>query len=376
MRDVRGITFACFVACIASSIGGCYAAHERVADGGPVDARPVDARPEDARPVDARSDDARVPGGACDGPFREWTPNEVRLEGGPWGSGMARLRDRERTSLAVHSLADGLVHVLDFDESGAAPQVTRDLALTSARGVPLAGAVDGDRIAIAFDDGGPSMRVDVFDPDGRPLFSMTLMQPPNRSSAVIRGSRVGIAVNAGRGFTAALLVIDASGGGIVGGADVDGTDDVSIGQGRGLFNALVTRSGGETHLFGVDERGVIDAASIGVRLVATSWDGTAAVGVDDEGALVVRRAASAIDRYAPPAPVGAPSLAMRGREAWLAGAAGPASVVFALDGEFERRLVAGARVVRAVVAHASDRHLGAFVLSDEDDLRWIGWSCE
>nr|MDQ3032453.1 hypothetical protein [Myxococcota bacterium] len=67
---------------------------------------------------------------------------------------------------------------------------------------------------------------------------------------------------------------------------------------------------------------------------------------------------------------------MRGREAWLAGAAGPASVVFALDGDFERRLVIGARVVQAVAAHASERHLGAFVLSDGDDLRWIGWSCE
>ncbi|MDQ3031323.1 MAG: hypothetical protein M3Y87_02830, partial [Myxococcota bacterium] len=296
---MRAVTFACVVACATSSIGGCYAAHERVADGGP-----IDARAEDAPPVDARPDDARMPGGACDRPFREWTPSEVRLEGGPWGIGMARLRDGERTSLAVHSPADGRVHVLEFDESGAAPQVMRDLAIASARGVPLAGAMDDDRIAIVFDDGGPVMRVDVLDPDGRSLFSMTLMQPPSRSSAVIRGSRVGVAVNAnaGSGFPAALLVIDASGGGVVGGADVDGTDDVSIGQGRGLFSALVTRRGGETHLFGVDELGVIDAASIGVRLLATSWDGTAAVGIDDEGALVVRRSASAIERYAPPGP--------------------------------------------------------------------------
>lgn len=369
---VRGITLACVGIVAASSIAGCWLAHglEGGVDGGP----PRDSATVDA-PVDA---DARTPGPTCDRPLDEWAETELRIEG--FGRGVARLRDGDRTWVGAYAPTDGLVHLVALDESRADPRIAMDLPLESARGVPVAGAMDEARVAIGLTSGdGGVLEIAIVDPDGRPLLSTAVMAAPAGASMVIRGARLGVAAQGDDPFfPTTLAVLDASGGDFFVLEGLDATDEVSIGLGRGLFSALVTRRGeGETRLFGVDERGVIDAGGIGVRLRSTTWDGAVALGVDEEGALVLRRSAARLERFVPPEPVGAPSLAMRAARAWVASpGAGPSAVFMTDEGRFLTREVRGAEVVQVALAHASARHRGAFVLSDGDDLRWIGWSCE
>lgn len=376
--SVRAITVAApwIACCIASalgaaSLGGCYLSHEIVVDAGPVDARP----PADAPGLDARDADAHVPLASCRGPIAGWTPTDAVIPG-PWGRGIARVRDGQRTWIAAHSLDDGLVHLLDLDYEGALPSVGRDIPLEPAAGVPLAGAMDGARVAIAFasSSGGALLGVSIADPDGRRLADTLLMEPAAPSTLALRGSRLGLA--SGGGTAPFVSLIDASDGRVVGGDAFTGAAEVSVGLGRGLFSAIVTPAEGDSRLVGVDDLGTIDAGSIGVRLLAMTWDGTAVAGVEPDGAIVARVTALRIERFVPPTALGAISLAMRGGAPWIAAVGLDGDVWFVSEEGFVRRELPGIDVTFAVAAHASERHVGAFVLGDGTELRWVGWSCD
>lgn len=370
--------------CPLATAFGCYASHTVVFDGGP---RP-DGPDTDARVGDGEADTAARDGGpdasderpSCARPFTEWGTFVERVLPGRWARGAARMRDGERTWLAVYSPETSQTHILEMSFDGQVPVIARNWPVGA--GVPIAAAMDSVHIAIALEglETVPTVLL-IFDSGVRMLAMGLSMNGGGRATVALRSGRVALARAAAFGFFSSVELFDTIDGRLVRGESFAEYSEVAVGLGLGLFNVLATPpGGGESELFGLDEAGLTNAGPIGRRMVAVEWDGLVAVGVDpDRHQLLIRRPRVGVT-VLPGAPriteSAQPSIATLGSEVWVAFWDSDTGRIGMTDGSntFLHPLE-GARPPIALFAHADATHRGVFVLT-ERDLRWVGVACD
>ncbi|AKF09540.1 hypothetical protein DB32_006689 [Sandaracinus amylolyticus] len=370
MLRVRAITFV-LVGCAASIVcAGCYLSHDVVSarDGSVTDA-PITR--------DASRDASRVVG--CDAPVREW-PETFAVYPGEYARAATRIRFGETTWVAAHAPSHGTEVLQLVDGERGAPVLERVIAVDGELLRPIAGARDDARIALAL-AGRSDLQIHVLDADGEPL-ARGLHEPlGTRVTMALRERRIGVVLERGPDTSATAWVLDASSALDLVRVELDGSEHAGVGLGRSSFAIVATPRVGESRLWGLDDAGVIDAGAIGARMIDVTWDESTAFALD-ERALLVRRPGRAVERIerglsgGPEVSID-PSGAVHGAAIWHATGTQMGTVEFLDDeGPLASRSIEGLEI-RAVMAHASRRHRGAFVLVESlRALVWVGWSCD
>ncbi|WP_236519552.1 hypothetical protein [Sandaracinus amylolyticus] len=371
---MRAITVA-LVGCAASIVcAGCYLSHDVAStrDGSVSDA-PIT--------LDASRDAARdaTLAVSCDRPPREWSETYA-VYPGEYTRGATRIRFGDTTWVAAHAPSHGTEVLQLVDGERGAPVLERVIEVDGELLRPIAGARDDGYVALALADR-TDLQIHVLDVEGEPL-ARGLREPLGaRVTMALRERRIGMVLEREPDTSATAWVLDASSALDLVRVELEGFEHAGIGFGRSSFAIVATPSAGESRLWGLDDAGVIDAGAIGARMIGVTWDESTAFALD-ERSLLVRRPGRAVERIARGLSGGPevsidPSGAVRGDAIWHATGTQMGTVEF-LDGEgpLASRSVEGLEI-RAVMAHASRRHRGAFVLVESlRALVWVGWSCD
>lgn len=355
MRGITGIA-------IAFAIAACSRSHGAGDRDASADAIVSEDAPADAvSPSDAPPGAPMAPG--CDRPISEWRRESFELPG-QW-SQVRLARDGESRFL-VASPSDGTeIRAFALDPSSASPLPIAEVVLEATEDAGVA-AADADRFRIATVAEGVLF---VHDTSGALRSREVVSRPDGDPRIALIDVRVGVVIGLGSSGTIAE-VRDVAGGPAISSTPLDGWTSPAIAEGRGLF-AVLASDGSSSHYFGLDELGLVRAASLAMRFDVPSSDGTTFVGAG-ERAILVRHAGGRIDeRPLPPLSPFSPPTIADGPHGALVATAGADGVWISVGAEWigvdERDLTMG-----VALADQSAARLGAFHYPVGD--RRIGWA--